>query len=352
MDDDMTPSDVTPPTDSPEPGDAASEPAATDAAGSTPDTATPEVTTPKSSRRLHRSASHRIIGGVAGGLGERFDLDANIFRVIFVLFSIAWGFGVLIYLALWILMPRDPNGEPAPADRPVRERSESNWTYIALSVALIIVALIAWSALGHGHPYLHGPGVGRGLFLLWVLFLVVLAFVALRGSSRRVSLGRVIAVFFISLLTLVILTAGGLLTYLATTGVPMTGGTGERSWTPTSLATTGHTYRTEFGSSIVDLREVQFPASGFRVYASVAIGNLTIDVPNDAVVDLHTHVGAGSAFFGRMTNYGWEPVPFIGVPAGLSGAQVARAPHLWISAQVGIGHLDILRGPVVTPANP
>ncbi len=347
----MTPSELTPPIEPEEAGDAESEPVVTEATGEAQETTSPEVTAPKSSRRLHRSASHRIIGGVAGGLGERFDLDANIFRVLFVLFSIAWGFGVLIYLALWILMPRDPNGEPVKADRPVREKSESNWTYIALSIALIIVALIAWSALGHGHPYLHGPGIGRGLFLVWVLFLVVLAFVALRGSSRRVSLGRIVAVFFISLLTLVILTAGGLLTYLATTGVPLTGGTGERSWTPTSLATTGHTYRTEFGSSLIDLREVRFPASGFRVYASVAIGNLTIDVPNNAVVDLHTHVGAGSAFFGQMTNYGWQPVPFIGVPANLTGAQIARAPHLWISAQVGIGHLNILRGPVVA-SNP
>lgn len=347
----MTPSDLTPPSDAAVTGDAASEPVAMDPTEAARDAASSEATAPKSSRRLHRSSSHRIVGGVAGGLGERFDLDANIFRVIFVLLAIAWGFGVLIYLALWILMPRDPNGEPAKADRPVRERSESNWTYIALSIALIVVALIAWSAIGHGHPYLHGPGIGRGLFLVWVLFLVVLAFVALRGSSRRLSLGRIVAVFFISLLTLVILTAGGLLTYLATTGVPMTGGTGERSWTPTSLATTGHTYRTEFGSSVIDLREVRFPVSGFRVYASVAIGNLTIDVPNNTVVDLHTHVGAGSAFFGQMTNYGWQAVPFIGVPANLTGAQVARAPHLWISAQVGIGHLNILRGPVLA-ANP
>lgn len=341
----MTPTDETPPTGADEPGGAAPEAVVGDAATPADAAAASEVTPSRSSRRLHRSSSHRIVGGVAGGLSERFDLDANLFRVGFVLLSIAWGFGVLVYLALWILMPRDPNGEPAKTDRPVREKTESNWTYLALSVALVVVALIAWSAFGRRPFYNHGPGFGRGLFLIWVLFLVVLAFVALRGSSRRVSLGRVVAVFFISLLTLVILIAGGLLTYLATTGVPITGGTGERSWTPTSLSATGHTYRTEFGSAVVDLRGVKFPASGFHVYASVAIGNLTIDVPNNTVVDLHTHVGAGSVFFGRMSQYGWEPVPFIGVPSNLTAAQAAKAPHLWISAQVGIGHLNILRGP-------
>lgn len=340
--------DVTPPADdlAPNPGPDDAAPAPDDAAPApeqvSADAAPPAP--PSGRRRLHRSASRRLIGGVAGGLGERYDLDANIFRVGFVVLSVAWGLGVLVYLALWILMPRDPDAD-ASASRAQPARPESTWSYVALSVALVIVALLAWSTFGRRHTFGHGPAVGRDLFLLWILFLIVLAFVALRAPARRVSLGRVVAVFFLAGLTLVILVAGGLLTYLATTGVPLTGGTGEHSWAPTSLSSVNHSYRTEFGSETVDLHAVRFPAAGYHVAASVTMGSLHVEVPSGAVVDVHTHVGAGSVRYGVQEVWGFRPAVFTEIPPALHGAAVARAPHLIIDAQVGIGVIEITRAP-------
>lgn len=59
-------------------------------------------------KRLYRSRTHRVIGGVAGGLGEYLDVDPVLLRIVFVVAAIAWGFGVLAYLIAWIIIPEQP----------------------------------------------------------------------------------------------------------------------------------------------------------------------------------------------------------------------------------------------------
>jgi phage shock protein C len=55
-------------------------------------------------RRLERP-SERVIAGVCHGLGNYFDIDPVVVRIVFVLLSAAGGAGVLAYLILWIVMP-------------------------------------------------------------------------------------------------------------------------------------------------------------------------------------------------------------------------------------------------------
>jgi len=45
---------------------------------------------------------------VCGGLGERFDIDPVLFRVAFILLALACGLGIILYIALWLLIPRAP----------------------------------------------------------------------------------------------------------------------------------------------------------------------------------------------------------------------------------------------------
>lgn len=61
----------------------------------------------RTARSLHRSVTNKIIAGVAGGLGEYFDVDASIVRIIFVLLTIFHGSGLLIYIVLWIILPKE-----------------------------------------------------------------------------------------------------------------------------------------------------------------------------------------------------------------------------------------------------
>ena len=61
-----------------------------------------------STKRVYRSSSDKIIAGVCGGLGDYFSVDPLIFRALFLLFVIAGGFGVLFYIVLAILIPKQP----------------------------------------------------------------------------------------------------------------------------------------------------------------------------------------------------------------------------------------------------
>ena len=66
-------------------------------------------------RQLARSETDRRIGGVCGGIAEYFDIDPTIVRVVFVLAALLGGPGLLIYIVLWIVLPK---GTPRPADAP------------------------------------------------------------------------------------------------------------------------------------------------------------------------------------------------------------------------------------------
>ncbi len=67
-------------------------------------------------RRLTRSAQHKMIAGVCGGLAEYFNLDATIVRVAYVLISIlSVAFpGILAYIILMFVMP-PPDSQAPPA---------------------------------------------------------------------------------------------------------------------------------------------------------------------------------------------------------------------------------------------
>ena len=57
-------------------------------------------------KRLYRSETDRKIMGVCGGLGEYFDVDPVIFRIIFAIFLLVGGCGLLIYLIMAFCMPK------------------------------------------------------------------------------------------------------------------------------------------------------------------------------------------------------------------------------------------------------
>ena len=67
-------------------------------------------------RRLTRSAQHKMIAGVCGGLADYFDLDVTVVRVAYVLISIlSVAFpGILAYIILMFVMP-PPDSQAPPA---------------------------------------------------------------------------------------------------------------------------------------------------------------------------------------------------------------------------------------------
>jgi len=66
-------------------------------------------------RRLMRSRTDSRIGGVCGGIGEYFDIDPTIVRVLWVVLSVVPGClvgGLVAYVALWIIVPKAPAATP------------------------------------------------------------------------------------------------------------------------------------------------------------------------------------------------------------------------------------------------
>jgi len=59
-------------------------------------------------KRLYRSRTSRVIGGVCGGLGEYFGIDPTFIRILAVLLVFADGIGLLGYIIAWIIIPRRP----------------------------------------------------------------------------------------------------------------------------------------------------------------------------------------------------------------------------------------------------
>ncbi len=55
--------------------------------------------------RLYRSRSQKMIAGVSGGLGEYFDVDPILIRLLFVVTTFISGVGLLAYVVLWIVVP-------------------------------------------------------------------------------------------------------------------------------------------------------------------------------------------------------------------------------------------------------
>ena len=58
--------------------------------------------------QLTRSETDRVIAGVAGGIAERFGLDPTLVRIAWVVSIFFGGFGLLLYVVLWIALPAGP----------------------------------------------------------------------------------------------------------------------------------------------------------------------------------------------------------------------------------------------------
>lgn len=59
-------------------------------------------------KKLYRSVTDKMVGGVCGGLAEYFNIDPVIVRLIFVLAVIFGGSGIIAYIILWIIIPEKP----------------------------------------------------------------------------------------------------------------------------------------------------------------------------------------------------------------------------------------------------
>jgi len=58
-------------------------------------------------KRLVRKTDGKMIAGVAAGIADYFEVDVNLIRVILVVTAIMGGFGLVVYLVVWVLVPEE-----------------------------------------------------------------------------------------------------------------------------------------------------------------------------------------------------------------------------------------------------
>jgi len=121
--------------------------------------------------RLYRSRTNSMIAGVCGGLGEYFNVDPTIMRLVAVLLIFADGIGFIAYIIAWIVIPRNPEIE---AQVITTEKSELN--RLLPGLALIVVGFIF--LLNNLIPWFHFSH-------LWPLVLIVLGIVILTKAQKK-----------------------------------------------------------------------------------------------------------------------------------------------------------------------
>ncbi|MCH7946950.1 MAG: PspC domain-containing protein [candidate division Zixibacteria bacterium] len=100
-------------------------------------------------KRLYRSNSCRMLGGICGGMGEYFEVDPTVVRVIAVILGLASaGWAVIAYIIGWIIIPEELPGtvkakkSSEPDNKPKAHYASATWTRYFPGLALIFFGSI------------------------------------------------------------------------------------------------------------------------------------------------------------------------------------------------------------------
>jgi phage shock protein PspC (stress-responsive transcriptional regulator) len=150
---------------------------------------------PEEGRRLFRAGNDKILGGVCAGLANYLRLDPAIVRILFVLISFTWGFGFLLYIVLWIVLPTRSLQTNARKrlyrnsdDRVIAGVASGLAAYFhidvwiprlifALPLILGIISSIFQNIWWHWHfegPVFFTGGFGGSLFIAYIVLWIVL----------------------------------------------------------------------------------------------------------------------------------------------------------------------------------
>jgi phage shock protein PspC (stress-responsive transcriptional regulator) len=59
-------------------------------------------------KRIYRDPQNKMIGGVCTGLGNYFNVDYSVIRIIWLLLFLFAGLGFVAYIIAWIIIPEKP----------------------------------------------------------------------------------------------------------------------------------------------------------------------------------------------------------------------------------------------------
>src|SRR5215217_6331718 len=311
-------------------------------------------------RRLTRSSTDSVIGGVAGGLGRHLNIDPLAIRITFVILSFAGGLGLLAYLLCLAFIPiDDPNAPPlrwgaartagvvlitiaalvvvvphwfwGPAVpllvvagvvvylllRVVRDDGGTHLSHVAARVAIGIV--LAALAVGGFVAAAAGSALGGGIVVAGLVIACGVGLVggAFRGGARWLILPALVLA----------LPLGA----VAATDLDVRGTWGDRRFHPRSTAELAAGYEMGVGSMKVDMRDVELPPGRTDLRLEIGIGEIQVLVPDDLCVTTDAEVGVGVVNAGEGEQGGID----LDVQDGPRVAPGVRRLHL--IADIGMG---------------
>lgn len=165
-----------------------------------------ELEDPVKGKKMFRDPQTRVIGGVSGGVAAYLGLDIIIVRVLFIGLAFAGGFGLLLYILLWVILPEAVTltdrmrmqGEPVTLSNiestikrklNIREGdSESTLSTVILFPFRVLGTLLA--ALGRViEPFGEFVRVLAGIALVVIGFIMVLSVLITAGLSLGLIVG-------------------------------------------------------------------------------------------------------------------------------------------------------------------
>lgn len=146
-------------------------------------------------KRLYRSRTNKVLGGVCAGLAEYFEVDVAIMRIIFVLLAFVKGLGIILYLVALFVVPYKPEektgaetaAQPAPAKK--RKSDSSQTVMILFGAILIVIGLIYFLENLDFLPYywFYEFPFHIGWAIFWPLLLILVGVLYLISISNRQS---------------------------------------------------------------------------------------------------------------------------------------------------------------------
>lgn len=320
-------------------------------------------------KRLTRSRSDRVLGGVCGGAARYFGIDPVIARIVAIVLVFFGGAGILLYLAALLLVPTEGTVGPAAPER-------NRWLVVIGAVALIVVIgpfvlvpafviggllfplaflviaalVVAWLTTGRWPDREVGPilrATGIGLAVLAVLSIVAIgAFWGAAAGGDEVVAGFVIAAgaalvagafvrpvrWLIPLALALAIPAG----FVGAAGIQLDGGFGERRYHPNSEQQIRDGYEIGIGELVVDLRGADLdPGRDKEIDIDVGIGHALVLVDEDVCIATRAEVGAGQVDVFNTGNGGVD-IDVDDMPRPDDGSA-----RIVIDSDVGIGHLEV-----------
>ena len=316
-------------------------------------------------RRLRRRTSDRVIGGVAGGLGDYLNVDPLLIRIGFVGLMVFGGAGLVLYVIAWLLIPAEGHDHSAVENLLRAILSRPGIWLVIVFAAIVLFVIIPMNSYG-GYA-LDLPGA-----LFWAIAVLVVGVLLLRRESPApasaqaptqtptasaiaaeavpvrpreapkprgplgwytlaaalivvgvlagiqniasldmdlgqyfgvalliLGVGLVIGAWWgnarlLILLGILLLPLGAFASFIT---APIEGGFADLTVAPQTAQELQPEYRLIGGRMTLDLTQVPANAEPIQIDASVAMGQLTVIVPENASLDVQVAVGGGGVGF-------------------------------------------------------